>query len=57
MTTKKGRDEKITLILRKAVSVSKELEALTKEHETILSDLKKPLESDGIPTAIAICAK
>lgn len=47
MTSKKEREGKMKEIVRKTVSVSKELEALMKEHETLLSKIKKPPESGG----------
>ncbi len=42
----KDKNETVA-ILQKSVSVSKELEALVKEHETILKDLKQPNELDS----------
>ena len=47
MTSRKDRECKMREIVCKTVSVSKELEALSKEHEIILSKLGTP-ESNGM---------
>lgn len=47
MSSTKEKEGKMKEIVRKTISVSKELEALVEEHETILSTINNPPESNG----------
>ena len=47
MTANQETSGNMKLILQQTASVSKELEALVKEHESILLDIKQPRDFEG----------